>query len=73
MSDEEEEENYMENLDCWADIAYDERMEKLLQARRFLSMARRLQAHFPDVAEMNREIAHQLWKVSKAIKTEYRK
>ena len=73
MSDEEEEENYMENLDYWADIAYDERREKILQARRFLSMARRLNNHFPDVAEMNREIAHQLWKVSKAIKTEYRK
>ena len=63
----------MQNIDCWPDIARDERMEKLLKARKLFSMARRLNNHFPEVAEMNREIANQFWLVAKAIKSEYRK
>lgn len=73
MSYNDDEEDYMENLDCWEDISRDERMEKILKARKLFSMARRLDKHFPEVAKINREMADHMWRVSKAIKREYRK
>lgn len=61
------------SVDAWSDISRDERREKLLVARKMLSMARRLQELFPDVARMNREVALDMWAVSKTMRREYRR
>lgn len=55
------------------DIARDERREKLLQARKMLSMCRRMQCFFPDIAEINREMAIGLIVASRQLRKEYRK
>lgn len=73
MSYNDDEEDYMNSLDCWDDISHDERMDKLLRARKMFSMARRLDKHFPEIARTNREIAEYLWRESKVIKRGYRK
>lgn len=60
------------NTDGWHEIARDERREKLILARKMLSMSRRLNGLFPDVATLNRELALDMWSFSKKLRKEYR-
>ena len=61
------------NAHAWHEIARDERREKIMLARRMLSMSRRLKDLFPDVAILNRELAMDMWSFSKKLRKEYRR
>ena len=63
---------YIDDL-LFKDIARDERREKLLQAKKMFSMCRRMKSFFPDIAEINREIAIGLIVTSRQLRKEYRK
>lgn len=68
----EEESMFDSNAEGWHEIARDERREKLILARKMLSMSRRLNGLFPDVATLNRELALDMWSFSKKLRKEYR-
>lgn len=55
------------------EISRDERREVLLKARKMLSMSRRMKKFFPDIADINRDIAIDLVKSSQQLRREYRK
>lgn len=55
------------------EISRDERREVLLKARKMMSMSRRMKEFFPDIADINREIAIDLVKSSQQLRREYRK
>jgi hypothetical protein len=55
------------------EISRDERREVLLKARKMLSMSRRMKEFFPDIADINRDIAIDLVKSSQQLRREYRK
>ena len=68
----EEESMFDSNTQGWHEIARDERREKLILARKMLSMSRRLNGLFPDVATLNRELALDMWSFSKKLRKEYK-
>lgn len=55
------------------EISRDERREVLLKARKMMSMSRRMKEFFPDIADINRDIAIDLVKSSQQLRREYRK
>jgi hypothetical protein len=57
----------------YKEISRDERREKLLQAKKMFAMCRRMREFFPDIADINHEIAMGLVQTSQQLRKEYRK